>query len=468
MDFYSTAADSYSILEDYEKAIHYYKKAIQLGLEANQVGIAISYYIEKAETEIEKGDTLTAINTYKTASILNEKTKISATASILGEITQGMYAYYLNRFTDAKKHLNIAINSSETYDRPHLMSCVYLVLGEIASKEKRFYEAIEYNQKGLKIAQEFGYISDQEVLLSGLYANYRNLGKYKIALKYLDKAQVLREQILNKDKIKILAKQQAKNKFALERQEITFKHQVELQNETQKRKNILNGVIGVFGLFTLGIIVYFNQKKRKIAEHEQQAQEEFTQKLLQNTEDERSRIAGDLHDSISHQLLQLKQKAKNGKSIKDHELSKVIEKVRTISHNLSPTMFEQIGLVKSIEELCRNIMKTNPILICTQLNYNKSLGKLYELQIYRVIEEVFNNIIKHSEATHAIVKLIDEDSELKINIKDNGKGFNTSVLESQKPTFGITNMKQRAKNLNGKINFISNNKGTEFNLKIVL
>ncbi len=298
-------------------------------------------------------------------------------------------------------------------------------------------------------------------LLRDMIASKEKVKEYEQAFLYLKKHNRLRDFLWNKDlKAKIY---EFEKKFQTSKKE---------QKIAEQEKSIIqqNSIIGLLLLsiiiIGLGFVIYNTRKKRRALEKEQQLQESFTQQLLENTENERSRIAGDLHDSVNHKLLQISTKAKDGKPIEHSELAKIIEQVRNISHNLHPVMFERIGLEKSIEELCRNIMETTNLLISTQISYTKTLSTQQELQIYRIVEEALNNIIKHSKANNALIKIISSQSELDISIRDNGKGFDVESLKGDKITFGLANIKQRAKSIKGNLNFVSNPKGTQLNLTV--
>ena len=99
----------------------------------------------------------------------------------------------------------------------------------------------------------------------------------------------------------------------------------------------------------------------------------FTQQFLQNTEQERQRIANDLHDSISHELLSLKNSV--SQEIKDlgGRFDGIIQEIRTISRNLHPVLFEKVGLKISLEQLIERIQESDKLFVSHEINYEKSL-----------------------------------------------------------------------------------------------
>lgn len=240
-----------------------------------------------------------------------------------------------------------------------------------------------------------------------------------------------------------------------------------VQKNTLLQRNSIIGLL-IFGLLAagLGFMVFTNRRKKRMLEKEYQLQEDYTNQLIQNTENERSRIAGDLHDSVNHNLLLLSSKARQGEQVTFDEFTKVIEQVRDISHNLHPAMFEKVGLEKSIDALVHNLMDTTDLQITTQISYIKVLSSQQELQIYRIVEEALNNIIKHSKASHALIKIVSTPANLEVKIKDNGEGFDTTKLKENKNSFGLMNIEQRTKTIKGIFNIISSKKGTELGLTI--
>lgn len=241
---------------------------------------------------------------------------------------------------------------------------------------------------------------------------------------------------------------------------------VEQKQEIGKRNSMIGLLAAGLLIGLLGFVLYNNQKKRKATEKEKELQEQYTEQLLQNTEEERERIAGDLHDSVNHQLLQLTNKVKKGADVKETELKELMEKIRSISHNLHPAMFEQVGLELSIKDLCQKVMEHSSLQIIAQIDYEKKLSTKQELQVYRIVQEAINNILKHSKATHAFIKILSAPSELEVSIKDNGQGFDAESLANKKPTFGLSNIKQRAKAIKGIVNLKSDQQGTQINLTI--
>ena len=192
----------------------------------------------------------------------------------------------------------------------------------------------------------------------------------------------------------------------------------------------------------------------------------FTKQLLENTEDERKRIASDLHDSISHELLNLKSMFKDDFVNLNTKVDAIINDIRGISRNLHPVMFDKIGLVPNIEVLVERLQAQNNFLVSTDLSYSGILTSADELQIYRIIQEALTNIIKYAQAHAAKIMILEEKNVLKIEIKDNGKGFNVKETLNSGKAFGLHNIIERSRIIGGVAQIESSNKGTIIQIEI--
>lgn len=206
-------------------------------------------------------------------------------------------------------------------------------------------------------------------------------------------------------------------------------------------------------------------------------QEEFSKKLIESQEEERKRIAGELHDSLGQNLIiisnEIQQLFRNNKSIyKDFEslvpeVKESIEEVREIARNLHPYQIDQLGLTKAIQSMIKKLDKT------TEINFNSNIDFIDEvlsknswIHIYRIIQEVLTNIIKHSKATKAEIEIKKKQNNIKINISDNGIGFDVSDGATNHG-FGLQNIKERVRLLSAKLEIESkNNEGVRISLVI--
>jgi signal transduction histidine kinase len=199
---------------------------------------------------------------------------------------------------------------------------------------------------------------------------------------------------------------------------------------------------------------------------------------LKAEEGERKRISQELHDSIGVLLSTSKmklEKVKNQQTEKDTALNEAINlidntiiEVRYISQNLQPVLFKELGLVKVLHDMFFQINKLKANFSIKFLNkgYTQQLNREKEMILFRVIMEKINNILKHANASEAIVQLIALENQLHISIEDDGDGY---IISEVKTGLGNLNSEYRIGHLGGSINIESGaGKGTLVQIEIPL
>jgi signal transduction histidine kinase len=242
---------------------------------------------------------------------------------------------------------------------------------------------------------------------------------------------------------------------------LTLKEQKAIQVQTLAKQNALIGFLAasLVGLFSLALSFNFWQRQKRLKK-ERENSSNFTKQLLLNTEAERKRIASDLHDSISHELLGLKQNVREGSSEVPEKIDSIINDIRNISRNLHPVLFEQLGLVANIESLVLRLQQSDDFFVHTELHYSGTLKADDELQLYRILQEALNNTIKYAHAHAAKITLRESAKQLLLEIRDNGQGFDVVKTLNSGKAFGLHNIIERAKAMGGIANIEASNTGT--------
>lgn len=209
-----------------------------------------------------------------------------------------------------------------------------------------------------------------------------------------------------------------------------------------------------------GPIIYYIRVKR--LKKERQVQIDFSKQLIQSQEEERKRVAAELHDSLGQDLLVIKNLALLNKNKSDQfdEISKVagtaIDEVRRISYNLHPYQLDRLGLTKAISSMFSNLENVSSVNFNLQIEDIDGLfNKEKEINIFRIIQECVNNIIKHSAAEKAMITVLRCDTEIIIEIFDNGKGFNFNAAKLESKGFGLKSLNNRISFLGGNLEFVS-------------
>ncbi len=247
--------------------------------------------------------------------------------------------------------------------------------------------------------------------------------------------------------------------------------------------NLIKLLYLIIGISIIGTFITIIIDKYYRIEKERKKQEEFSRMLIQSQENERKRIASELHDTIAHDVLIAKNKADIGLKHSGEkervenilreisELSSAtIKDVRNISYNLHPHQLERLGFTKTIRAIVNEVSNATDINFSFESDeVDAHLSKESEINLFRVIQESINNMIKHSGADKAEVKLMTSDDYILVVLKDNGKGISSEKkdINDTKGGFGLSGMKERIKYMKGEIRIESEeNKGTSIIIRI--
>lgn len=203
--------------------------------------------------------------------------------------------------------------------------------------------------------------------------------------------------------------------------------------------------------------------------------------ILDTEERERERIAKDLHDDLRQKLFMIignlstlksehdynSRESKKIFSVSTKELQNIYAELRTICFNIMPSILRKFGLVKAIDELCRNIELTGKIKFEKNIDEKISLlEKSLEVSIFRIIQEFINNAIRHGRANIINIALQKKTGILMVSLKDNGIGFDKKILNG-KNGMGLMNVQSRVESFNGEIMIESSpGKGTFYHIEI--
>lgn len=261
---------------------------------------------------------------------------------------------------------------------------------------------------------------------------------------------------------------------------------MQITNNDNTAVLIILAMVGVF-IFVSAFIIYSVRNQNKLLRQRQefqQAQIEHQKELLRATiemqEAERKRIGQDLHDDVGSTISGLrlliemfKPTGKDDDSFKEFTRSskiiidKIVKDVRNISHNLSPTTLRYYGLSAAVAEHCTMISQSGKLNVDFRNEAEQELSTLpinTATALYRVLEELLNNTIKHSGASAAVITVKRRDNILLLDYADNGKGLTVSP-EIFKKGMGMQNIESRLLNINASYNIpLFDNQG--FNIEI--
>ena len=304
---------------------------------------------------------------------------------------------------------------------------------------------------------------------------YAHLGVFDSVTKYLGKETWLRDSLFSGEKTKAIADMQTK--YDTEKKDLEIaKHKAELEikdKEAAIKNIIIFSIIGLVCLLCIVAYLFYNKKRieqqAKLDLEISHQKEIRTKSIIETEEKERIRIAKDLHDGIGQLLSAAKlnlSSLENKMILKDPAdesafknaldlLDESVKEVRTVSHNMMPNTLLKMGLASAVKEFITKIQNSPNLKVNLEIvGLNERLEQEKESVLYRVIQEVVSNIIKHAHATVLTLQLIKHDQELSITIEDNGKGFDTSKINDFEG-IGLKNIISRVEFLNGTVHFDS-------------
>jgi len=319
-----------------------------------------------------------------------------------------------------------------------------------------------------------------------LAALYLAMGDGDRAYEYQKAYSDLRDSMAGQEREKIVY--QLETKYRLSEKEQEFERVLSRKQGQIREKDtwIISVTTALLLLAALLIVIYRSNKQKqkllqaKIANTEKAREIELLKAMIKGEEQERGRIARELHDGIGGMLAAIKMNF--GSARKDypelaaieplHNMSHMLDtasaEIRKTAHNLMPDILTRHNLQKALETFCENINTAGSFYVSLQFHkLSAPIDKAAELMLYRIIQELVQNIIKHACATQAEIQIMEYDGKLSITVEDNGVGFDT---EAQYGGFGLQNLKFRVQVLQGYLSITSvKEKNTtvhiEFNLE---
>ncbi|WP_281309659.1 tetratricopeptide repeat-containing sensor histidine kinase [Flavobacterium flavigenum] len=453
-NIYTAIGDKKRAIENADKAIQAYKKIdntynVYIGL-INKISI---YEYLKDERERPLIDSV-----YQAFTESKDESKILKIKLFDFKIENLIHE---NKLSEAKKIIDDLKPIVEDIDSDDLTQEYKLTSALYEIKKNPNYSNFEDFKKALPTLISNQQYEKVNMVYGLLQKNAIQNKDYKDALNYESKKKIIADSIGNIiTRIKTV---ELEKKYQTEKKV----QQLKIKEQTITNKNTTIALLGATLIGILFISFAFNliQKQKKLRLEKQNAQL-YTKQLLEKTEEERKRIASDLHDSVSHELLSLKNSLEQKAEITNQKIDAIINDIRSISRNLHPVMFDKIGLKESINQMVERAESVNDFMVTAEIDYHSVLSSSDELQIYRIVQEALSNIIKYADAIAAKISITENENSIIIEIKDNGKGFNVEETLNSKSSFGLHNIIERSRAIGGHANITSNTNGTIITIEI--
>jgi two-component system NarL family sensor kinase len=339
----------------------------------------------------------------------------------------------------------------------------YVLLGDYTKAEpilmRQYREAVAQKQSSN--------IRTAHYYLSQLYGAKKDYNKaYEHAAAYIEINNTLSgaEIIRNVNQEEVKFRTAEKDKDLLQKKLL-----IERQQRDLERKNrwiaITAGAIIIFVLLVFLVIKSYRSRQRlmkhKMDNLEQQREIERLKADTEGEERERARIARELHDGIggliSAAQINMRTLGKEHQILKDSEIylgtGKILEEVgmelRKTAHNMMPSVLLHRNIEEAITVFCNYIKQNKSLHFDLQFygDFNR-LPDSYKVAVYRIVQELIHNVVKHAQATSVLVQLMSQESVMSITIEDNGIGFEPKSTKGKKGQ-GLKNIEERVKPING-------------------
>jgi len=471
-DYASFLAITFKTTKDYNKANKYYTMLLANGLIRNDTVDVLTSYLALG-SNYHNMEALDSADHYYNKVIqypVNTKTEsfISNTYNNLVSIARNgedyqLAEYYANKILDIKKQFKDSIGISLGYQN---LGNIYYDKEEYSKAKINYLEA----KKSVDSIKTERALKIKEYNLYNLAYVSEALENYKDAYSYLDDANALTENLAKTNVAKNFSEIEAKYNVA----EAARKTEEE-KSKRLKTTYFFYSLATAFLAFLVFGYIFYNNYRLKQRNKLEQVENEMNTKIINATidakEKERKTIAEILHDSVSALLssANLHLQASRAQLLADtpKEISKAQVilneasiKIRDLSHNLISSVLLKFGLAFAVHDMCQKYSNSK-ISLFSDDNGIKRYDQDFEIKIHNIIEELINNILKHSKASNATIMLAHrKDNKLAIRINDDGIGFDVGSAK-KKDGLGLSHINARVKIMKGVFTIESSkNEGT--------
>ncbi|WP_293890894.1 sensor histidine kinase [Flavobacterium sp.] len=471
---YDKVIDINLIIVEIKRLINYkyndYKylidEAVDYAIKRNNIPLLCKTYKEIGNNLFESNPSK-AIDYYQKAILENKKVKDSFFEA---DVRSNIGLVYIEKFHNyklARKYNSLALDYYQKHKLNFSIACTYVNQADVFLNEKKYDSAMALYQKAdaLNIKDNN---TNTRIILYGLMADlYKEMKNYKKALEYTDKLKVYQSIVDENQQVKAIRDIDAKYQSKEHKDEIAW------QKSLMKK----GGAVIVF-LVVLIILIFLGyknlNKKKKIVEQEKlieiQKLENVLQehelheidKLLEGQEKERIKIANDLHDNLGSMLATLKLNFQNLKKQElylddpdnlfnktDELIDEAYQKVRTIAHTKNAGVIANQGLLPAVNNIAKKMSIPGKLIVdVIPFGLDERLENTLEVTIFRMIQEILTNAIKHANATEISIHLTQHDDSLNIIVEDNGTGFNPKNID-KKEGMGLTNIEKKTEQMGG-------------------
>lgn len=450
------------------KAISYSRKAVELATSINDSDYIVTSYAGLSNVLLQSNDYRGGLNAARAAQrylpreeapslIIKAYTNLAAAYTKLAEPDSAIMA--------ARKSMRYAANLDITN---------FIAAGLELSDAYEMKKDYKSQQVVLDTLQRRAEADTSLFHLFSIYERIARLnfstGRYKEAYTYQSKYSAFRDSFFAKQNTKEMAEvesrfQRSQNERALSEKQLQLV-QKDLALE-KSRRTVLYALAGLLVMLLVATVFFVRGRSRKkrfalqLESLQKQQEIDMLQALMQGEEKERSRIAKDLHDGVAGMLaaakmhlLSIVRRERTMEKLDDYHqtmnlLDDATREVRKTSHNLMPEVLLQHGLDEALRRYCNNVSSSQLLIQYDSWGEIIRCSSGFELSVYRIVQELLNNILKHAQAGEALVQLNHRDHMLSITVEDNGVGFDKT--SQAVAGMGLRSLANRVQVMHGKM-----------------
>lgn len=471
---------SYNNIGNYKKSNEYLIKALTLSRSKGNLyleSITLGALADNFKS-LKQGDS--SLFYYQSAkSIFKQMQNYSNYATACNNI--GEFYFEKGDFKRSELEYKEAIEVSKLMEDTGSVALSEANLAKVFIRSGNYKEAEVLLLNALATAEKLGNEETRLIVcqnLMRLYTNKNDPGKAEF---YFKKYDSMKDSMFSEETA--IRFSEAQTKFDVEKKDLEIlknKAELEIRDEERVKKNLIISLIITLLIGTAISSIFFYRKKqvqqRATLDAEIASQREIRAKaIIEAEEKERRRIAQDLHDGIGQILSAAKLNLSSlesqinltNQSQKDalkntlNLIDDSVKEVRAVSHNMMPNTLIKLGLASAVREFITKIGSLPHLKIDLEIvGLDQRLEENTETSLYRAIQEVVSNIIKHANANKISIQLIRHEKDLSVVIEDNGTGFDTSKV-NEFEGIGLKNIISRVEFIRGKVHFDSTpGKGT--------
>lgn len=474
-------------LELYDQAIKYHKEALEIRRSADdENGMAISLanlgICHRQTGEFEK-----AITCYMAGT---ERARAAGNLTQYHRIHDNLGSLYIGMGDHAKglEMLKIALDTTDGFTPdPKMKLSIFSNMAAAYVDLDQLGDAAIYARLGLAELEEYpNLVNYAPTLYDALAAIHFKNGEYEKGRSYLERFRSISKQVYNAENAELLTDLQVRYELEKKENQIALQNAVILENKAILQRNYF--ALAAFGLLLILMATAFiqlqlrNKRRREmlVKDRTLKIKEAYLRATTESQEQERRRIAQDLHDGFGQLISALRLYVSQLKSDKtrneikselmtrtDLVLDEMSKEISATVYNLMPATLVQLGLVSALNEMADRVNAGNKTQIRLQIEgIDERLNELLEINLFRICQEWINNVLKYAGAEHILVSLRQNSESVTLIITDDGHGFDAVVLE-QSERNGWKNINTRVGFLDAKLEIKSRPgvKGTDLIVK---